>query len=73
LVYPERLPIGVHDHCLYHDEDELVDMVTWALQHRPEAQAIADDLRPVMAAVDWSVVAPRYDTLLEEVAARRGA
>ncbi len=70
LVYPERLPVEVHDQCLYHGEEELVDLITWALQHREAAQAIADSLYPVMSLVDWSAVAPLYDALLEDAVAR---
>jgi len=63
LVYPERIPPEHHDACLYRDGRELVARMRWALTHRREAAAVAAALRPVMAACDWSVVAPRYDAL----------
>ena len=63
LVYPERIPPEHHGACLYRDDHELVDRMRWALTHRQDAAAIADALRPAMAACDWSVVAPRYDAL----------
>lgn len=61
LVYPERMPSRFHDRCLYSDGDELVAGLRWSLDHLPEARAVAADLRPVMAACDWGVVAPAYD------------
>lgn len=61
LVYPERLTVGVHGRCLYHDDAELIDLVTWALLNRAGAQDIADELHESMAGCDWAHVAPRYD------------
>lgn len=73
LVYPERVPDELHDRCLYRSDDELVDRLRRLSTHRHEAAAIADELHPVMAALDWSSVAPAYDDLLAEAAGGRVA
>jgi glycosyltransferase involved in cell wall biosynthesis len=63
LVYPERIPSEHQDRCLY--DNDIVDKVRWALDHRTEAAAIAASLSAGLAAFDWKVVAPRYDAALE--------
>lgn len=68
LVYPERIPVEHHGSCLYEDHSDLVTKLRWALLDREAASAIASELKPSMAECDWSVVAPRYDGVLEEVA-----
>jgi glycosyltransferase involved in cell wall biosynthesis len=67
LVYPERIPSEVHDRCLYQDQSDLVEKLMWAVGNRTEAAGIASALKPEMGMYDWSVVAPRYDTALEQV------
>ncbi len=69
LVYPERIPLEFHDRCLYGDDAELLDLLTWAVDHPGEAGSIAAELGPTMAAHDWSVLGPRYDRELSRVAA----
>lgn len=66
LVYPERLPASAHERCLYDAADGLRERLRWALEHRDAAAEVATRLRPAMAAADWSVVAPAYDTLLAD-------
>ena len=61
LVYPERIPDEQHARCLYSDDQDLVDKLTWAVNHEEERQQTAESLRPGMATADWQVVAPRYD------------
>ncbi len=68
LVYPERIPLAHHAACLY-SEGELVDRLRWALDNPAERAAVVAELRPVMAAFDWSQVAPAYDTAFESVRA----
>ena len=68
LVYPERIPAPFHDLCLYRDEAELSERLTWALEHREAAARVAADLHPTMAAHDWGVLAPVYDRELARVA-----
>jgi glycosyltransferase involved in cell wall biosynthesis len=61
LVYPERIPEELHGHCLYGDQEDLVDKLAWALTHSEARRRAAESLRPRMAVADWQVVAPRYD------------
>ena len=68
LVYPERLPAQFHARCLYVDEGDFAAKVGWALDNTGAARAIAAELKPVMAAFDWSAVAPEYDAALEALA-----
>lgn len=65
LVYPERIPEHLHGRCLYDNPAELFEMVQWALTNRDNAAVIAAELSKQMAQFDWSVVAPRYDAILE--------
>jgi glycosyltransferase involved in cell wall biosynthesis len=67
LVYPERIPSEFHDRCLYQDQSDLVEKLMWAVGNSTEAAGIASALKPEMGTYDWSVVAPRYDTALEQV------
>jgi glycosyltransferase involved in cell wall biosynthesis len=67
LVYPERLPTHYHDQCLYTGPDDLVQKLKWATNTRDEAAAVAKSLKPVMAAFDWSVMAPKFDALFNSV------
>jgi len=69
LVYPERIPPEFHDDCLYRDDVELLERLTWAVRRPQEAAAIAAQLGPTMAAHDWAVLAPTYDEELSRVAA----
>jgi glycosyltransferase involved in cell wall biosynthesis len=68
LAYPEVLPAGAHEQCLYEDVEGLLDRLRWALAHSSEARQIARRLRPSMACFDWATMAPRYDALLVQVA-----
>lgn len=67
LVYPERIPPGLHAACLYDSEGDLTRRLASALTRRSEAARIAAELRPTMAAFDWAVVAPEYDARLEAI------
>ena len=64
LVYPERIPAALHGRCLY-EAGGLVDALDWALAHPVERAAAVPLLRGEMARFDWSVMASRYDGLLE--------
>lgn len=61
LVYPERIPEPFHKLCLYQDQEQLLDRLTWAIGHRDEARAATAAIRSGAAAADWSVVGPAYD------------
>ena len=65
LAYPEVVPAGYHDVCLYDDFEGLLDRLRWALSRPDEARQSAQGLRDAMARYDWSVMAPRYDASLQ--------
>jgi glycosyltransferase involved in cell wall biosynthesis len=63
LSYPELLPPEAHPACLYRDFDDLLDHLRAALTvPRPN-----HSLREFVARFDWSVQAPAYDALMEEM------
>lgn len=70
LVYPERIPAHLHEACLYSGVRELIERCEWVFEHRAEAREIAETLRPIMAAHDWSRIAPMYDDRLESLTYR---
>lgn len=61
LAYPERIPARHHADCLYGSGDELVELLRRALDDPAGRAATVAALRPVMAELDWSRVAERYD------------
>jgi len=72
LVYPDRIPESLHERCLYDGPDDLVNKVQWAMEKREEAREIADDLSASVQEYDWSVVAPAYDAVLEDLVRSSG-
>jgi glycosyltransferase involved in cell wall biosynthesis len=68
LVYPERLPEHLHTLCLYEPGD-LVDRLRWSLDHPSERAEATAAMKEVMAAFDWSVIAPRYDARFDDLVA----
>jgi glycosyltransferase involved in cell wall biosynthesis len=62
LAYPELVPAEHHDALLYRDFDGLVARLRAALL-APDPR-LAAALRVRMVALDWSVLAPRYDAAL---------
>ncbi len=70
LSYPELLPQGARDSCLYTDPHGLVERLRWALLNADEATRLAaDELVPHIARYDWRNLAPVYDGVLQAVAA----
>lgn len=67
LVYPERIPEQHHDRCLYDGSDDLVAKLRWVIANPEAAASAAARLATVMRALDWSVVAPRYDDRFEQL------
>lgn len=61
LSYPELIPPEYHRSCLYRGKEEMISMITWALQHGNEIREIAADLSKVMALYDWEDMASMYD------------
>jgi glycosyltransferase involved in cell wall biosynthesis len=72
LAYPEILPAGYHDACLYDEFDDLIERLCWALTRPQEAQRAARGLREAVACYDWTSVAPRVDAALLQVVQERG-
>jgi glycosyltransferase involved in cell wall biosynthesis len=71
LSYPELIPTAYHDACLYDDFDGLLTRLRHALGHVKEVRSFS--LRPEVARFDWQQMAPRYDRILEGVAAGKAA
>ena len=69
LVYPERIPAGFETRCLYADEGDLVNKLRTALSDPAASRSSAAALAPTVAEFDWPLVAPRYDAMLEALAA----
>ena len=61
----------MHGRCLYEDHDDLASKVRWALENREETRAIANDLSATVQQYDWTVVAPAYDVVLQELVRSR--
>lgn len=70
--YPELIPERFHADCLY-AEGELGSALRRALVHTEAVRSRLRDLPSVMMRFDWSIVAPRYDDALAELALRSGA
>jgi glycosyltransferase involved in cell wall biosynthesis len=64
LNYPHLVPESQHKACLYRGK-ELLSLLIQHLQG--EVQADADGLREHVTGFDWSVLAPRYDSALEQL------
>jgi glycosyltransferase involved in cell wall biosynthesis len=67
LSYPELIPPEHAAACFYEDLDGLLNRLRHALLHVEEIRALS--LRQQMARFDWRYLAPRYDSLFEEVRA----
>jgi glycosyltransferase involved in cell wall biosynthesis len=67
LVYPERLPRGFHERCLWATSLDLADKLRWALTHPGPAAEVAHALRPAMESLGWERVAPSYDGRFERL------
>ncbi|NJN67433.1 MAG: DUF3524 domain-containing protein [Chloroflexaceae bacterium] len=70
LVYPELLPDRFHANCLYTTFADLVERLSHAVQQC--AGLKRHDWRALAAPYDWARMAPRYDSVVEEVALRAG-
>jgi glycosyltransferase involved in cell wall biosynthesis len=68
LSYRELIPESAHEACIYRGYQDLVARLGWAVTHRQDARAVADELRDHVAQFDWAQMAPVYDRHLAEVA-----
>lgn len=70
LSYPEIIPSQFHTRTLYHDDEELIAHLQWALLHETERRSIASALSQSMARFDWEHVALMYDDAIENICLR---
>lgn len=69
LSYPELIPAGDHDRCLYDSFDELVARLETALANVEAVRSFS--LRPAVARFDWREMAPHYDRALANLAGKQ--
>jgi glycosyltransferase involved in cell wall biosynthesis len=70
LVYPERVPEGLGDRCLYRTATQLAGRLAAIAADPSIARDLAGVVRSSVAQFDWSVVGPQTDAWLESVAAK---
>ena len=71
LSYPEIVPRGRHDDCLYADDAGLDRHLRRALTDAEHRAAVSASLRHSMRRYTWGEVAPRYDERLGALAGER--
>jgi glycosyltransferase involved in cell wall biosynthesis len=69
LSYPELIPEPFHLRCLYENQGGLVARLRWALTKPDEAVTAAAELASGIRKYGWPELAPRYDAVLEGLAA----
>ncbi len=67
LSYPELLPAEFHPGCLYQNEADLVQKLTWALTHRASAAEMARKVATAVAHFSWQQLAPLYDEQMHAI------
>lgn len=67
VVYPERVPESLRDRCLYSGDAELVTKLNAALDRSGRGASAERALLDAVAGFDWTIVAPRYDAMLEDL------
>jgi glycosyltransferase involved in cell wall biosynthesis len=67
LVYPERVPVELHDRTLYRGSAHAVELLRAALEDIGATRRDAVGLRSITSAFDWEEVAPRYDDWVESM------
>ena len=67
LVYRERIPLPLHDRCLYTSPNHAVRLLTEALADPAMRSETTAMLRGATARFDWRQVAPAYDAWLESL------
>jgi len=65
LSYPELLAEELHADCLYEDEEHLIKLLSWAIDHPSAAQALGQRLSRSASRYDWRRIAPNYDVEFE--------
>ncbi|MBK8540037.1 MAG: DUF3524 domain-containing protein [Ardenticatenia bacterium] len=74
LAYPERVPLPRQGQLLYDDQDDLLAKVLAAVASLGQAEDLVRDesCRRAALALDWRLVAPRYDAAMEDLVSHRG-
>jgi glycosyltransferase involved in cell wall biosynthesis len=67
LSYPEIVPPLHHAHCLYENQEKLIERLRWALANIPSARRLACELASTVSRFDWRVMAARYDRKLGQL------
>ncbi len=65
LAYPELIPTELHRTYLYHDLEDLVDRLDWALRNIKKVRR--QNLREIAAQYDWGKMVPQYDAQIEKM------
>ena len=66
LSYPELIPTHLHERHLYGDFTELCDRLLWAAHNCQHIRSCS--LRAVAQQYEWQTIAPRYDSVIEQLA-----
>ena len=61
LTYPELIPEGYHDQCLYRNQDELIQKLRWSIKNPLKTTELAAGLAATVSRFDWPLVAKSYD------------
>lgn len=69
LVYPERVPAGMEDRCLYRTPGQLVDRLAAVAADPSMAREAAPVVRSSVEQYDWAVAGPQTDAWMESLGA----
>lgn len=67
LSYPELIPEQFHHHCLYQNQDGLLQRLRQALTNPTKTKQLAQKLAPAGQKFIWPTLAPTYDTRLQQL------
>ena len=68
LNYPALVPVAAHQHCLFEDEGELLELLFQALSSERDVSSF----RQAAGRWDWTFVAPAWDAAIERLSDRQG-
>jgi len=64
LSYPEVLPERFHKHCLYSDQQDLIDRLRFTVKHLPVKRQQIEGLANTMHRFSWDTLTNTYDLKL---------
>ena len=67
LCYHEILPAQFHGACLYSDQAQLLDRLTWVLLNKDLARNVATEIAEPVHSYGWSALMPKFDKILEDL------